>query len=132
MARRRKRDPERERFWRRTIGVWERSGKTIRSFCEAAGVSEWSFYAWRRELRRRSGEGEAKAPKNARRRRVTRTGRKASSWGPTFLPLTVTASAGPPRGVIELEHRGTVIRVSDEIESEALTRVLQAIGQAAC
>jgi transposase len=49
----RQRDPERERFWRRTFSAWQASGQTIRQYCEQHDVTETSFHYWRRELRQR-------------------------------------------------------------------------------
>jgi len=36
--------------WRRLIEQHERSGLTVTAFCERAGVSQASFYGWRRKL----------------------------------------------------------------------------------
>ena len=47
------RDSQREQFWRQHIAAWSRSGQSIRGYCSAHQLSEASFYAWRRELRRR-------------------------------------------------------------------------------
>jgi hypothetical protein len=53
----RQRDPERERFWRRTFSAWQASGQTIREYCEQHDVTETSFHYWRRELRQRDAQG---------------------------------------------------------------------------
>jgi transposase-like protein len=52
----RQRDPERERFWRRTFSAWQASGQTIREYCEQHHVTETSFHYWRRELRQRDAQ----------------------------------------------------------------------------
>lgn len=44
------RDGAKEEFWRRVIDGFDASRHTIRSWCSEQGVSEPSFYAWRREL----------------------------------------------------------------------------------
>ena len=56
----RQRDPERERFWRRTFSAWQASGQTIREYCEQHDVTETSFHYWRRELRRRDAHFPAR------------------------------------------------------------------------
>jgi transposase-like protein len=53
MARPEWRDRGKERFWRRAVRRWQRSGLGVRAFCAAEGLAEPSFYAWRRELARR-------------------------------------------------------------------------------
>ena|SRR5450755_2935777 len=74
MMAKRQRDPERERFWRRTFSAWQASGQTIREYCEQHDVTETSFHYWRRELRQR----DAQVPT----RRAT----------PAFVPVRVIPS----------------------------------------
>lgn len=47
------RDPHKERFWRRMLRQWQRSGLSVRDFCLQHGLSLHSFYAWRRTLAQR-------------------------------------------------------------------------------
>lgn len=56
----RQRDPRKEAFWRRVLARWQGSGQSGRDFCRAAGLSEPSFYAWRRELARRDAAARPK------------------------------------------------------------------------
>jgi transposase len=44
------RDLGREPHWRRVLARWRRSGVSVRAFCRAEGISEPSFYVWRRKL----------------------------------------------------------------------------------
>jgi transposase len=53
MAHGRPRDPRNEQRWRHYLQLWQRSGLTIRAFCERHHLSLPSFYAWRRQLRQR-------------------------------------------------------------------------------
>jgi hypothetical protein len=39
-----------ERFWRRLLRQWRRSGLSIRDFCAEQQISEPSFFAWRRTI----------------------------------------------------------------------------------
>jgi transposase-like protein len=45
-----KRRSEREQFWRRLIHQQERSGASIKAFCRSQGVSQPSYFAWRKKL----------------------------------------------------------------------------------
>jgi transposase-like protein len=47
------RDSQKERFWRQTIGRWQKSGLTIRAFCRQHGLVESNFHAWRRTIANR-------------------------------------------------------------------------------
>lgn len=51
-----RRDVEKEQFWRLVLEEQQSSGLGVREFCRRESVSEPSFYAWRRELRRRDGD----------------------------------------------------------------------------
>jgi hypothetical protein len=48
-----RRDPAREKSWRRTIRGQQRSGLSVRDFCRLEGLKDWTFRWWRRELARR-------------------------------------------------------------------------------
>jgi hypothetical protein len=37
-------------FWRMAIETWESSGLPVRQFCKLEGLSEPSFYSWRKKL----------------------------------------------------------------------------------
>jgi len=60
-ARKARRDPEKEKFWRAVIQEHPGSGKSVRAFCKEKGVNENLFYGWRRELQ--LWDGEQAAPK---------------------------------------------------------------------
>ena len=50
-----RRDPAKERHWRRVIRRWENSGQTVTGFCQESKLSMPAFQWWRRELARREG-----------------------------------------------------------------------------
>lgn len=60
MAGRGQRDRGKEGLWRRVLRQWRRSGQAVRDYCVEHGLSEPSFYAWRRQLARRDEEAAAK------------------------------------------------------------------------
>jgi hypothetical protein len=49
----RPRDARKEQQWRRRIQQWRRSGLSVLAFCARHGLTQASFYLWRRELQRR-------------------------------------------------------------------------------
>ncbi len=59
MARPEWRDRGKERFWRKVVRRWQRSGLGVRAFCVAESLLEPSFYSWRAELARRDEEASA-------------------------------------------------------------------------
>ena len=62
MSRGKPRDPAKERFWRRMLQRWRRSGLSVRAFCQQQRLSEARFYAWRRTLSRRDEQLPAFVP----------------------------------------------------------------------
>jgi transposase-like protein len=46
-------DPGKQQRWLDLVRRWQRSGRTVRDFCQCHGISEPRFYAWRRALRQR-------------------------------------------------------------------------------
>ena len=51
-----KRSVEKEQFWRLVVEQQRQGGLNIRTFCRQKGISEPSFYAWRRELQNRDAD----------------------------------------------------------------------------
>jgi hypothetical protein len=56
------RDTRKEQQWRRWIGQWQRSGLTIRAFCERHHLSQPSFYGWRRASQQRDAVASTLVP----------------------------------------------------------------------
>src|SRR5437868_2754356 len=102
---------DKERYWRRLVREWERSGLTVRAFCEEQGVSEPSFYAWRRTLQDRT------------------------ATAPNFVPVRVTAEPAMDRrpGDVELVLAdGRLLRLGPGFDAATLQRLLAVLreGQA--
>lgn len=47
---------EKEKFWRFVVSEQSASGLSIVEFCRLEGVSQPSFYAWRKKIRERDGQ----------------------------------------------------------------------------
>lgn len=58
VAKKARRDPEKEKFWRAVVQEHGGSGKSVRKFCEEKGLKENQLYGWRRALKRRDSEKE--------------------------------------------------------------------------
>ena len=55
-------DGDHEQFWRMAIETWQASGLSVRQFCTNEGLSEPSFYAWRKKLTGGSVQDEKDKP----------------------------------------------------------------------
>lgn len=108
MARARRRDLERERFWREAVDGWTKSGQTVRAYCLGRGLGQASFYAWRRELAKRD--------------------RVASPQPVKFVPIKVVVES-----VIEVVlPSGVVVRVPPASEVATVARLVAALEAAPC
>jgi hypothetical protein len=110
MSQARRREPQREQFWRESVAAWQKSGLSVRAFCSGRGLSEASFYGWRRTLQERDRRRPAAQP------------------GPTFVPLRVVAGV-----VLEVElPGGVVVRVPAGAETAAVVTLVAALRAASC
>jgi len=109
---------ERREFWRRLLREHRASGLSIRSFCEASGVSEPSFHYWRRQLRR-TGNDSVPDPQ---------TSRRSSRHFVPFVPVKIQPTLAP--AMVELVHRsGHVLRIPAAFDVEALAGILAVLDR---
>ena len=109
------RDPRKERFWRRLLQRWQRSGLSIRAFCRQQGCSEPSFHAWRRTL--------------AQRDRQTAT----TSAPVTFVPLHVQQEPVLTDAPLELLlTNGRRLRIPPGYPATLLAEVLAVLEALPC
>ena len=107
-----RRDPvATRRLWGERLERFARANQTVAQFCAAEGISEPSFYAWKRTL-----SGEAKSPDP-----VT----------PTLVPIRLTPSPdGPP---IEMVFpSGAVLRFPTDTRPEVIAAVVHAVEGRPC
>jgi hypothetical protein len=102
-----RRDPAREKLWRRAIRDQERSGLSVHAFCAREGLKYGNFLRWRRELNRRDREKSTAVPNPAtdgatepRGSSVLATDREA-----TVVATRLRTGQGPRRGVTVGEPR---------------------------
>jgi hypothetical protein len=114
MARRGGRDGGKAQFWRRVLRDWRGSDLTIRDFCTRRGLSEPSFYAWRRTL--------AERDQAARGRPVQR-----DAAAPLFVPVRVTAVVPVPVEVVL--GSGRVIRVLPGFDAATVRQLVAVLEE---
>lgn len=104
----RNRDDQRAASWRGVLKRHATSGVSVRAFCRREGLSEPSFYAWRRTL----GERDAAAEPASQ---------------PAFFPAAILPSAGR----IEIELRGgRLLRLPESLAMERLAELVRALEAA--
>lgn len=96
-------DSAKERFWRRVLRDWRKSGLSVRAFCAEHGLAEPSFYHWRRTLQERAPSA------------------------PAFVPVRVVAEPSPPRAGAAVElvlGNGRTLRLGPGFDAATLQRLL--------
>lgn len=43
---------KRREYWRQVVAEQEKSGKSVRAFCQERAMGEYSFYTWRKKLQK--------------------------------------------------------------------------------
>ncbi len=129
-----RRDAQKERFWQEAVRRQRRGGQSVRDFCRTNALSEPSFYAWRRELRRRRNRPAGPSGRRAAARPGRRRGRDTP--GPaTFVPVRV-AMATPPlaeMAAVELAlPSGAVLRWPAGVGAAAVAAVVSAWERSRC
>lgn len=106
-----------EAVWRERLARFEGGDLTVAEFCRREGVSEPSFYGWRKRL----PQGRRRADRRRQQDRTTADVKKSSP----FVPVHVS---GLTATVIELPG-GATIRVP-AASVEALRTAILAVGDA--
>ncbi len=122
----RNRDVDRERFWRLALAEFAASGLNVRAFCAREGLSEPSFYAWRREIARRdadaaSGAARAEDPRGAPSKSAKQPQRSAP---PKAMPQTAVVPQ-----LIELVPQGGAAAPIEVATPDGFTIRLQNANQ---
>lgn len=120
-----RRSGEKERLWRQVVEDHAGSGLSVRQYCIQRGVSQPSFFAWRRELARRdaaakqlSGTSSQTSPRPAPQR---------------FAQLQIVPSELASDALIEiLLPAGALIRVPRGVCQDTLSTVLGALERRPC
>lgn len=111
MSKAKKADTDLRQFWAMVLETFETSGLSVRRFCQQEGLSEASFYSWRKRLRTHPKPKTNKGP----------------SQPDSFIQVSM-----PPVKSEALElilASGHTLRIPSDIDREFLAGVLSAIKQ---
>lgn len=121
-----------ERAWRDRIRRFERSGLTIREFCEQENLAAHQFFWWRRELKRRKAESAKKRGTTRRTGRTKRGQKRGSAAAGKFVPIEVTPTS-PSKAPIEIVvDQPLRIAVWSGFDSHLLVDVIRALEGRPC
>jgi len=111
-----RRDVEKERYWRRVIGEAARSGVSIRQFCRERRLRKSQFYWWQRRLKERQ---EARAFGTGSGSKVTKTSGQA-----TFALVSEDGGELGSAGIELVLRGGRRLRISKGVDEETLRTVV--------
>lgn len=117
----RKKHIEKQARWREILDRQPGSGLSIRGFCASEKISEASFYAWRKKLRRRAGD-RTQSPRTMSQRE------EAPSSEGLFVPLRLLDTAATLEIVHPLGYR---IQLTGDVNPVSLRQVLEALDERA-
>ena len=109
---------EKELRWREILTRQADSGLSVRKFCAVEGVSEPSFYAWRKKLRERNDDGRQLRTSKCRGESPDRRG--------LFVPLKLLDATATLEIVHPLGYR---IQLSGEVNPVALRQVIEVLDE---
>jgi len=103
--------------WRERIGRWRSSGWSVAEFCRREGISEPSFFAWRKRLADRHTKSLSS------RRAKSPAGRQTKS--PRFVELPPPAWSATAGVQIALPG-GAIVTLSPQATTELVTAAIRA------
>lgn len=109
-----KQGPSRERrsYWQVAIELQRESGLAVREFCQQEGLSEPSFYAWRRRL--------TNSMEDAASQRDSQ---------PAFVPVEITSGEARTESALVIElTTGVTLRIREGCSPELLRTAVEALG----
>jgi hypothetical protein len=116
-------DLSKQRYWLDLISRWQRSDVTVRDFCDRNGVSEASFFAWRRVLRERGllSEDDDAAPTGV-----------GVPGGPRFVPVVVAGADSAGACLEVVLGDGLCVRVPVGFDADTLAQLLDVLRRRPC
>ncbi len=123
------RDLELERAWRDRMRRYERSDLSIDQFCKQEGLVAHQLSWWRRELKRRDGEGGRANGKRKSKRAKSRKRNKQqdAASAKSFVPVQIAPSPQGGAAIeIVVDHR-LRIAVRSGFDADVLSQVVRVL-----
>jgi len=114
-----RRDVEKEQYWRRVIGEAARSGVSIRRFCQQRKLKESQFYWWQSRLRAGEKRQEARALGSGMRSNAGSVAGQA-----TFALVSEDGGEVGSAGIELVLRDGRRLRISKGVDEETLRTVV--------
>lgn len=106
---------ERREYWKRVVEDQERSGRSVRDYCQRQEVGEHSFYLWRRRFAQEVGES-----------RIAETVKFALVENRAQVAMTASTGAA---GVEVVLNSGERLRVAPGADAETLRMIVAVLRE---
>jgi len=103
---------EKRQFWQMVMETWQDSGLSVRQFCKNEGLSEPSFYFWRRKLNQTKST----------------PGSQQATVSGAFIEVSIPSNA--PAALELVLSSGNILRIGTAADSSALSRVISVLREA--
>jgi hypothetical protein len=114
-----RRDVEKERYWRKVIREAARSGVSIRQFCRERRLKESQFYWWQSRLRAGKERQQARAFGSGSTSKATKDGSQA-----TFALVSEDGGELGSAGIELVLRDGRRLRIGKGVDEETLRTVV--------
>ena len=115
-----------EQHWRQHLAAWRRSGQTVRAYCRAQGLSEPTFYAWRRNL------SERPCPTTAADHAAASTHPSLSAAASAFLPVRLVDQPAVTPPVEVVLRGGRLLRVTAGFSAATVRDLIAVLEDLPC
>ena len=122
----RKVSDERKRFWRDLIERQRTSGLNISGFCAESGISQNSFYVWKKRLLTTTQQGRVAMPRRKHRRKKA----VAKSLVPVRVIPDVSHQPATAKAIEIAWPNGIALRVAPGYDSKTLREVFGLLSSA--
>jgi len=107
-----KTETDSQQFWKMAVEAWQASGMSVRQFCKQEGLSEPSFYSWRKRL--------AMADKAT-------TDRSVDCPSESFIQVSLPTESW--QGLALLLSSGSLLRIPIGVDRQTLVTVFSALAE---
>ena len=106
-------ETDQRQFWQMAMEAWQASGLSVRQFCKQEGLSEPSFYVWRKRLAASVNDQSDPSPDCPPSPFIQVSLPEGSAWGMEFVLSS-----------------GHTLRIPAGVDRQTLTAVFSALGEA--
>jgi transposase-like protein len=119
-------DPRKPHVWLEHIQRWQSSRLSVRVYCERFGLSQASFYAWKRTLQQRGLLPNARPS-------AARSPRARALQTPRFVPVALAGHDAAASGHLDVVlPDGCTVRVPVGFDAQCLRQLLAVLRERPC